>query len=212
MATPSRLASLARGKSLNLDIPKRESSEQDSIGSQIRRDLSIWQVSETLFIGICSEDVRKNFISNPPEKMFDFVGCLSLLNRNHLGRPDLDTYQMVGDQPGFSLEKITPDITLRYNTKALGDNSGCSDQFEEQLPELLSILDEYMEESKKNKRVLVLINCLVGAKRSCAVAMALLVKTKGVSVDESLAMIRARRSFVSPPRGFVEVLKRYFGK
>ena len=165
------------------------------------------KISEDLFLGICSEQVRNKFLKNPPKNMFDRVVCLSMLDKEYDKQPEDFDYHLVGDVPKQKLERNFPEIILNYNREKLGDDDNSFDDFRKQLPQLLEILEPYIV--FQEKRILIMINCLAGIKRSAAMCMAVLMKTMKINADESLGKISSVRSVVNPPKTFVCVLKNY---
>ncbi|KZS89096.1 phosphatases II [Sistotremastrum niveocremeum HHB9708] len=53
----------------------------------------------------------------------------------------------------------------------------------------------------------VLVHCQQGVSRSCAIIIAYLMRERGLSFDESLALIKARRACAKPNDGFIRQLR-----
>ena len=205
----SRLSKLSRRKSFKLELDKaRQYKDGHADGvKQINQQIGMVKINDNLYLGICAEHVRKMFIGCLPENMFDVVACLSMLEKDYTQPSKCSDYHLVGEIPTRDDKIKETKVFLRYNYDILGDDANSAQDFENQLPHLLEILDSYVELSRDG-RVLILINCLAGMKRACAMSMALLMKTMKISADESLKKLRDVRSVVDPPQAFVDVLNK----
>lgn len=58
----------------------------------------------------------------------------------------------------------------------------------------------------------VLVHCNAGISRSASVVIAYLIKTKGIGLDQALALVKAVRPSVKPNPGFMSQLKLFESK
>lgn len=79
---------------------------------------------------------------------------------------------------------------------------------------LLQHLDEAThfihEQLSKGGGGVVLVHCMGGFSRSPAVIAAYLIRYQRLSVDEALAVLRAKRSCVRPNEGFMKQLQKWW--
>ncbi|MCT8335078.1 dual specificity protein phosphatase family protein [Leptospira sp. 85282-16] len=79
------------------------------------------------------------------------------------------------------------------------------DNKSESLSTILQECMEFIEEGRKNGKVLV--HCLSGVSRSAAIVTAYLAKTNGTSVDDSMQFLKTKRNVININEGFREQLR-----
>ena len=82
------------------------------------------------------------------------------------------------------------------------------DSPQENIAKHLARVLEFLKEVNGSGGV-VLVHCQQGISRSCSLVLAWLMAHEGLSMDEALADVRTKRSFVKPNEGFAKQLREF---
>lgn len=69
--------------------------------------------------------------------------------------------------------------------------------------------DEFLQFLEQHKGEKILVHCYMGSSRSATLVLLYLVKSKGMTVDEALNYLKARRDFVNVNERFLQELREY---
>lgn len=127
--------------------------------------------------------------------------CGAAYNREGIQAAGVTHILCIATNVMAAIKKHNDELNLKYLEVAIDDKPEAS--VEEKFDQCFKFIEEGLRQGG------VLVHCFQGKSRSSSIVIGYLMKHKGMSFDESLEFVRAKRSVVAPNIGFALQLRNF---